>query len=282
MSSSEPPRLVAFVEDLLFVDRIERAAQTLGFAVDWIPRAEQIAAPDPDAPLRQPAEHLVGPGAELIARLVELHPALVIFDLSNAGIPWRRWLPLIKSAPATRRIPAVCFGPHVDADAFHLARRCGADAVVGRSRFAAALPELLKQHARLTDPRELAETCGEPLSELARQGIELFNRGEYFDAHEKLEEAWKEDSSPGRELYRSILQVAVAYLQILRGNYRGAVKMFLRVRQWMDPLPGECRGVDVAGLRRDAYRVADQLDRLGEANLAEFDHSLFMPVHYIN
>jgi predicted metal-dependent hydrolase len=276
----EAPRLVAFVENLFFADRIEHAAVGLGMQVHWIGRAEQVAPPDPQAPLRQPAEHLLGPGAALIALMVDLRPALVIFDLSNPAVPWRQWLPLIKSAPATRRIPAICFGPHVDDESFRWARSCGADLVVGRSRFTTALPELLKKYARQIDYEAIAAACEAPLSALALEGLHLFNHAEYFEAHEKLEEAWNADDTPGKELYRAILQVAVAYLQIERRNYRGAVKMFLRVRQWLDPLPEMCRGVDVAGLRRDAYRVSDAVNAMSEPGLEGFDHNLLKPVQF--
>ena len=70
-----------------------------------------------------------------------------------------------------------------------------------------------------------------------------------IEAHDLFERAWMEDESPGRELYRAILQVAVAYYQISRGNYNGAAKMFLRMRQWIDPLPDFCRGFNVAQLQ---------------------------------
>ena len=52
-----------------------------------------------------------------------------------------------------------------------------------------------------------------------------------------LKEAWRQDTGAARDFYRGILQVGIAYYQIERGNYRGAVKMLLRVRQWLDPLP---------------------------------------------
>lgn len=122
--------------------------------------------------------------------------------------------------------------------------------------------------------------CSLPLPPAARHGLELFNRGEYFEAHETLEEAWNEDETPGRELYRAILQVAVAYLQIERGNYNGAVKMFLRMRQWFAPLPDRCRGVDIERLRSDAQRVYEALVALGRERIGEFDRSLLRPVEY--
>jgi hypothetical protein len=86
------------------------------------------------------------------------------------------------------------------------------------------------------------------------------------------------DQGPGRDLYRGILQVAIAYYQIERGNYRGATKMLLRVRQWLDPLPDVCRGVNIAQLREDAERVYTALTELGPDHINNLDRTLFRPV----
>ncbi len=130
------------------------------------------------------------------------------------------------------------------------------------------------------DPR-LWQACQQSLSPKALRGIHLFNLGEYFEAHEVLEEAWREDNTPARELYRAILQIAVAYYQIERGNFRGAAKMFLRVQRWIDPLPSICRGVDVAALREDARRAQEHLLALGPEHIHEFERTLFRPVRVI-
>lgn len=272
------PKIVAFVSDLYFTSRIQSAAEKLGFQVVWFDNESLPANTESQTPARQPGEQLSGPGALLLDLLTQLHPSLIIFDLGNTHIPWRQWLPLIKSAPATRRIPVIAFGPHVDHETMKLARSSGADEVVARSRFVQALGDLIKKQARYVDRSALKSACGDSLSELAIQGLEEFNQGLYFEAHESLESAWIEDTSAGRELYRAILQVAVAYLQIERGNYRGAMKMFLRMRQWIDPLPDTCRGVDVASLRQAAYEVHAQLKSLGQDNVGAFDRRLLRPV----
>lgn len=276
----QPPVIIGFVSDLIFAARIEAVAEKLGYGMVWFERVEQLAPLEESPPFRQLAEHLIGPGAVLIERVTSLHPALMLFDLGNPDIPWRQWVSLLKSAPATRRYPVLCYGSHIDADTLKAAEHAGADAVLPRSRFIADLPGLIQQYARTIDYALLEETCRQPLSPKALHGLELFNRGEYFEAHEVLEEAWNEDETPGRELYRAILQVAVAYLQIERGNFNGAIKMFLRLRQWIDPLPDHCRGVDVAQLRADARRVYDELQRLGRSRLAEFDRSLLRAVRF--
>jgi predicted metal-dependent hydrolase len=128
--------------------------------------------------------------------------------------------------------------------------------------------------------KTLASICREQLLESAIIGLEKFNQGEYFLAHEYLEEAWKEDRSAGRNLYRSVLQVAVAYLQIERMNYLGALKMFKRVQKWIDPLPDICRGVNIGKLKRDAQRAYQELLRLGADKIGDYDRSLLCKVSY--
>jgi hypothetical protein len=174
----------------------------------------------------------------------------------------------------------VCFGSHVDVDTLKSAKYAGADRVISRSGFFRALSKLIQEYAKIPDYDSLLDACHTTLSELAIKGLEMFNQKVYFEAHEYLEDAWNEDQTSGRELYRAILQIAVAYLQIERKNYNGAAKMFLRVRQWIDPLPDLCRGVDVAGLRKDAKHVHETLLNLGEKGIADFDLSLLKPVHY--
>lgn len=112
MPSEDAPLLIAFVGDLFFAPRIEGAARRLGFRVQLVERAGQIAPARPDPVRGAPGEPLRGPLAAPIRRLASERPALLIFDLNNDGVPWFEWIAGIKSSPATRRIPVLCFGSH--------------------------------------------------------------------------------------------------------------------------------------------------------------------------
>src|SRR5574342_446771 len=109
----------------------------------------------------------------------------------------------------------------------------------------------------------LHDSCNAPLHPQAPEGLRLFNAGEYFEAHEALEIAWKEEKGKVRDLYRGILQIAVVYLHITRGNYNGAVKVYGRSQKWMKDWPDMCRGIFVEQLRRDAELVITEVLRLG-------------------
>lgn len=110
--------------------------------------------------------------------------------------------------------------------------------------------------------------------------MELFNAGEYWQAHEELEQAWKEENSPVGELYRAILQTAVVYLHITRANYNGAIKVYGRVQKWIKPWPEVCRGIEIGRLRRDLDAVIAEVKRLGPDGLARFDRSFLKPVKW--
>ncbi len=117
----------------------------------------------------------------------------------------------------------------------------------------------------------MSDPCHAPLPELARLGIERFNKGEYWLAHEALEDAWNEAPVPIKELYRGILQAAVVYHHISKQNFRGALKVYLRSQKWLNPLPDICQGVDIARLRADLDAAIAEVRRLGAERLGEFD-----------
>ncbi|MDA1093040.1 MAG: DUF309 domain-containing protein [Acidobacteria bacterium] len=120
----------------------------------------------------------------------------------------------------------------------------------------------------------MTTACEEPQPPLLRRGIEQFNRGEFFEQHETLEDLWRDEPRPIRRLYQGILQVGVAMYHIQRGNHHGAVYMLTRGRDYLLPFAPACQGVDVADLLVQAGRALGEVERLGRERLDGFDWSL--------
>lgn len=226
-------------------------------------------------PLTEPLE---GADAGLVRRLAELHPCLLIIDTSVETIPWLRWLQVIKTSAATRRIPVVAFGPHVLEDVLEQAREAGAEAVVSQGRFMRQMPQLIRDHAASSKSEQLRSACQGDLAEKAAKGIQHHDAGRYFEAHEELEAAWLESGEDEGYLYRAILQLSVAYYHAQNGNLRGARKMMLRIRQWLDPLPAHCRGIDVEQLRANAEALRNALEDKPETAKWTVPASLLRPI----
>ncbi len=122
--------------------------------------------------------------------------------------------------------------------------------------------------------------CNAPLHPQAAEGLRLFNAGEYFEAHEALEDAWNAETGEVRNLYRGILQIAVVYLHITRGNYNGAVKVYARSQRWLKDWADVCKGIQVEELRKNAELVIQELQKLGLERIREFDMALLKPVRW--
>ncbi len=63
---------------------------------------------------------------------------------------------------------------------------------------------------------------------LLRKGVDEYNRREFFECHETLEELWQDYHAADRELIQGVIQISVAYLHLTRGNRAGALKLFTR------------------------------------------------------
>lgn len=81
-----------------------------------------------------------------------------------------------------------------------------------------------------------------------REGIALFNRREFFECHEVLEEVWFAESGPAKRFYQGIIQIAVAFYHYENGNYTGALKLMQRGIERLRPYAPAFGGLDVAAL----------------------------------
>lgn len=119
--------------------------------------------------------------------------------------------------------------------------------------------------------QRMSSSCDDILHPLARLGIERFNAGQYWLAHEALEDAWRDEEGIVRDLYRGILQAAVVYHHLCQKNLRGAVKVYERSQKWLKKWDSPCRGVNVAKLRDDLDAAIAEAKALGMENIADFD-----------
>ena len=81
------------------------------------------------------------------------------------------------------------------------------------------------------------------------RGVELFNQGRYWEAHEAWEEAWTPDRrGPDGGFYKGLIQVAAGCLHYRRRNRRGAVNKWRSGAGYLRPYLPAHRGVELAPL----------------------------------
>lgn len=116
--------IVCVIEDLLFSIKISTAAKSLAVPIFFERRADQV-----------------------LPRIRELHPALVVFDLNCERLEPMAAVAAIKADPALADVRTLGYAAHVQADVIAAARRAGIDRVLARSAFAEKLGEILTQPA---------------------------------------------------------------------------------------------------------------------------------------
>jgi predicted metal-dependent hydrolase len=108
-----------------------------------------------------------------------------------------------------------------------------------------------------------------PLDEATRkaalqEGLEAYERGDFFEAHEILEPAWMGTADPGeRDLLQGLIKLAAGYVHGVRGNPLGIARNLTGARERLagsaDSPAAAASGIDVAAL---VAAIDDRLARL--------------------
>jgi predicted metal-dependent hydrolase len=83
---------------------------------------------------------------------------------------------------------------------------------------------------------------------LAR-AIHLFNRSEWYAAHDAFEELWHEASGDERHVFHGIIQSAVAEHHLLNGNTRGSLLLMAEGLNHLNQSPSHLFGIDLEALK---------------------------------
>jgi uncharacterized protein len=102
-------------------------------------------------------------------------------------------------------------------------------------------------------------------AELLR-GLELIRRGDFFEAHEELELAWREAPAGEREFFQGLVHVTVAWYQAGRDRPVACASQLEKARRRLTPYAPAHREVDVADVLEQVERAAG-LIRTGSLDL---------------
>ncbi len=126
-----------------------------------------------------------------------------------------------------------------------------------------------------------AEEAREELPELVLKGIEEFNKGEFYECHEYLEEAWIREPGRVRFLYQGILQVGVGFYHLNNGNWRGATGLLRNGTIRLKEFEPATLGIDIARLVWECNQCLKELEDLGRERVREFDLSKVPEVRFL-
>jgi len=100
-----------------------------------------------------------------------------------------------------------------------------------------------------------------------KRGLDLARAGEYFAAHEALEDAWRAAEPAEKDFFQGLVHVVVAWYQAGRGNRTGFERQLEKAARRLGPFAPAHRAVDVAAI----LRQVEEAQARGSLDLAPLE-----------
>jgi len=102
-------------------------------------------------------------------------------------------------------------------------------------------------------------------SERLRNGIALFNRGEFFECHEVLEAVWLEVSGEDKLFLQGLIQVAVSFYHLRQGNFAGSSRLLRAGVKKLSACAASQQPVDVQAMLHQLEPLPERIEK-GQAS----------------
>jgi len=119
-----PRRLLAVVDDLFFVVKINDAARRAGMLAEFLKSEDAV-----------------------VEKALADRPSVVIIDLNCSSLSPVPLIETLRAEPELKNVSVVAFVSHVQGELKMQAQNAGADMVLARSAFSLNLPQILRRHA---------------------------------------------------------------------------------------------------------------------------------------
>ena len=109
-----------------------------------------------------------------------------------------------------------------------------------------------------------------------REGVVAYQRGAYYEAHERWEELWRiEPEGPRRRFLQGLIQVAAALHKLFSmKSASGSIRLFEKARGHLSGVPDGMGGLSVKGLLASIERALVELPALAAAGRTDLDPTL--------
>ena len=104
------------------------------------------------------------------------------------------------------------------------------------------------------------------------EGVDLFNRKSFYDAHESWESLWTEYNLDDALLIQGLIQLSVAYFHITNLNLKGSKNLFNKCIPKLEKYRENLRGIDINEIINTAELALDKINSIENTN--DFDWAL--------
>ena len=121
------------------------------------------------------------------------------------------------------------------------------------------------------DRDSMCGNLGERVPPRLLRYVARFDRGEFWLAHEELEEHWQ---AHRHDAFKGLIQVAAGFLHIERQNWRGARRLLSTALGYLSDTPARFEGFDIETIRAKTADVLAHVSLLADGEATAFDDAL--------
>ena len=97
---------------------------------------------------------------------------------------------------------------------------------------------------------------------LLDEGIDLFNRHYFFEAHDVWEEIWQKERGNLRDFFKGLIHLAGGFHHYTNGNYRGSAALLASGIGYLKPHMPERMGIDLSAILPEVESQRERIVRL--------------------
>ena len=109
------------------------------------------------------------------------------------------------------------------------------------------------------------------MSELFQRGLDEYEKGDYFEAHEAWEDLWSDYNFPDRKFVQGLIQLSVSFVHLGNGNLTGAKNLLKKCQQKFDDYNGIHREINLSDLKSSIEAVEIVYSELNDCRDFDWD-----------
>ena len=109
------------------------------------------------------------------------------------------------------------------------------------------------------------------MSELFQRGLDEYDKGEYFEAHEAWEDLWSDYNFPDRKFVQGLIQLSVSFVHLGNGNLTGAKNLLKKCQQKFEDYNGMHRDINLLDLKSSIEAVEIVYSELNDCRDFDWD-----------
>lgn len=115
---------------------------------------------------------------------------------------------------------------------------------------------------------------------LFEKGVEEFNSGFFFEAHDTWEELWMETTGSHRLFYQGLIQTAVGFYHLGNENYKGACSQLTKALAKLESYLPQYHGIATEELKAQVRICLAEAQQLKDGSSGPFDESIIPKIRW--